>query len=182
MIDHMHILLTDQDDYIYGYDNNNNIKIVSLHISEINLKKHNNSLNFNFHLEYIDPKERIIKLDNLHSKLCNTNRLVSMSDILALLSGVNIYEKKERLIYYFRIVISRDKHNYVLSDRYTIFSMSTIKKFNLNVSPVYIEYLCCNNKIDILEYLQRNNRLESIKGYIQNDNTLVDKISEKKTD
>uniref|UniRef100_A0A6C0E688 Ankyrin repeat protein n=1 Tax=viral metagenome TaxID=1070528 RepID=A0A6C0E688_9ZZZZ len=184
----MRILLTDQDDYIYDYCNNCfqsrlvKIPFKVIHISEINSKNHTNALNF--HLEYINAKERIINLDNFYQKLCKTNILSTFYNMLniwlELYKHYKKIDKKEHFIYYFRIVISREKYKYVLSDRYPIFSISTIKNFNLNVSSVYMGYLCYKNKIDILEYLQRNNKLESVKGYIQNDDTLVDVMSNRK--
>jgi hypothetical protein len=42
----------------------------------------------------------------------------------------------------------------ILSDRYNLFDMETIKRFNLKITGEYIDGLCVNGKVDMLETLK----------------------------
>ena len=159
----MRILLTNENDL--AYKNNFTYTYGNLvNISDVNFNIHTLDL----HFEYINTKERIINLEKFYQKVFGAIPLIS------------VHEQMIMMPRYFRVVISRGKYKYVLSDRYPMFSISTIKKFNFNVSPFYMKYLCYKNKIDILEYLKSSNKLKSIKYLMQSDDHLIDAISNEK--
>jgi hypothetical protein len=47
----------------------------------------------------------------------------------------------------------------IQGDSYDIYSIKTIKKFNLKITSDYINNLCKHGKINILEYLLQNNKI-----------------------
>lgn len=47
----------------------------------------------------------------------------------------------------------------ILSDKYYLYDIKTIKKFKLKITPSYIAFLCMNNHIEILDWLKENGLL-----------------------
>ena len=149
--------MTHENDTLYDQKN---AKI----ISEINWKFNVNNTVFDNHIVNINPEERRIRFN---TKFGGTP--ISSSFIYVLPDHHNIYW----IPYYFRIALRIGTcGNYILSERYQLYSIRAIKKLNLNVCTFYVGYLCYKNKINVLEYL-KNNRLESINDCLQKDDNIM---------
>jgi hypothetical protein len=64
---------------------------------------------------------------------------------------------------FLQVIITTCKINnlVILSDPYSLYELSTVKKFRLNVSKWYLERLCILDKIDILEYLHDTGKISN---------------------
>ena len=52
-------------------------------------------------------------------------------------------------------ICNNEPNEYVLSNKYSLFDVKTIKKFNLPITNEYINIVCAFGKVDTLDYLSK---------------------------
>jgi hypothetical protein len=83
---------------------------------------------------------------------------------------------------WFSVLIARnnDNNTFILSDKYYIYSIKTIKIFNIPINFSYIKDLCRHGKVEVLEYLMNSHKNqtvnENVKRYLESN--LLDLASE----
>ena len=159
----MRILLTTEYDQVYSSANMYSFahEINNCKLNDIKLNMHVVDMNMNININ----REREIDFKNFYQKRWGITFTNIPFRFIDLMNDIKPY--------YFRIIMSIGLDgNYILSDRYPLYSILTIKKFNINICPFYVGYLCYKNKINVLKYLG-NKKLESIKDCMQKDHTII---------
>lgn len=59
----------------------------------------------------------------------------------------------------FYIIDKNDYNKVIIGESYDLYSIKNIKKFNLQITAIYVNNLCIHNRLDILNYLLRHNKI-----------------------